>query len=388
MKLKVLVIVVLLAAGAAAIFVSLGGLPSAQSGSATTYLTATAATGDVTDEVAATGTVAPSATYALGFGAPPRLDSDATATAGSGTWLVDEVKATVGQHVKAGDVLATASTADLRKQLTIAKSTLLSAKVGQRQAKATLDDASGTDATRQAKIGYYNAVNSRRQAETDLAGIEDQIALAKIVAPIDGIITAVSVQPGLESTGTAITLASDAFEVTADVVEADVSSMSMGQAATVTVDAIDAVIGGTVAAIAPVAGSSSGSGSVVSFPVTVALTGAPAALKPGMTADLTIVTASAPGVLTIPSSALRGTAGSYRVQVMGADGQPSSAPVEVGLVTDTLAEIKGGLAAGDVVVTGTAADLLSTTNATDGGRGGLGGGVVGIPGGGGGRFQP
>lgn len=384
MKLKLLIILVLLAAGGAAVFVSLGGLPSGGSASATTYLTATAATGDVTDEVAATGAIAPAASYVLGFGTPARLVLDAATTAGSGTWLVVAVNVAAGQAVKAGDVLATAATTDLRKQLIVANTSLAAAQVGERQAKATRDAATTTDALRQAKIGYYNAVNARRQAESDVASLKDQIALATLVAPIDGTVTAVAIAPGLETTGTAITMASDVFQVTADVVETDISSMTVGQAATITVDAINAAISGTVDAIAPAAGSTGGSGSVVSFPVTVTLTGAPAALRAGMTADLTIVTASAPNVLTVPSSALRGTAGTYRVQVMGADGTPAATPVEVGLVTDTLAEITGGLAAGDVVVTGTAADRTGTTTIT----GGFGGGVA-IPGvGGGRRTQP
>jgi macrolide-specific efflux system membrane fusion protein len=376
-KLKVFVILVLVVAGGAAVFVSLGGLPAGGSTDAATYRTATAVTGDVTDEVAATGTSASTSTYVLGFGTAPRL-SDGTATAGSGTWLVDTVDAVVGQAVKKGDVLATASTDDLREQLKIAETSLAGAVIGVSQAKSALADASGTDPVRQAKVGYYNAVNGRRQAESTVADLEAQIALATITAPIDGTVTAVAIVPGLESTGTAITLAASTYEVTADVVESDISAMTIGQEATVTVDAIDAVIGGTVAAIAPAASGASG-GDVVSFPVTVALTGAPSALRAGMTADITIVTASATDVLTIPSTALRGTAGSYRVQVMGVDGTPVATAVEVGLVTDTTAEITGGLTAGDVVVTGTTADRTGTTTTVGGERGGFGGGVA-VPG--------
>jgi len=383
-KLKVLVILLLVVAGGAAVFVSLGGLPAGGSTDAPTYLTATATTGDVTDEVAATGSIASTSTYVLGFGTAPRL-SDGTATAGSGTWLVETVDAGVGQAVKKGDVLATASTADLKAQLRIAETSLDAAVIGVSQAKAALADASGTDPVRRASVAYYNAVNGRRQAESSVADLQAQIVLATITAPIDGIVTAVAIVPGLESTGTAITLAASTYEVTADVVESDISAMTISQEATITVDAIDAVIGGTVSAIAPAASGASG-GSVVSFPVTVTLKGAPSALRAGMTADITIVTASATDVLTIPSTALRGTAGSYRVQVLGGDGTPAATPVEVGLVTDTMAEITSGLAAGDVVVTGTTADRTGTTTTT-GDRGGFGGGAV--PGvGGGGRFQP
>ena len=82
--------------------------------------------------------------------------------------------------------------------------------------------------------------------------------------------------------------------------------------------------------------------------------------------DITIVTASATGVLTIPAAALRGTAGDYRVQVLGADGTPTTRPVTVGLVTSTDAEIRSGLNEGEMVVTGTAADRLATNRSPNG----------------------
>ena len=44
--------------------------------------------------------------------------------------------------------------------------------------------------------------------------------------------------------------------------------------------------------------------------------------------------------------------GDYSVMVLGADGQPQAKPVEVGLVTNTTAEIKSGLTEGEAVVTG------------------------------------
>lgn len=377
MKLKLLVIIVLVVAGGAAIAYSVGGIQLAGSANATQYLTTPVTTGDVTDSVAATGTIASTATYDLGFGAPPVLTTDSSAAAGAGTWTVTDVKATVGQAVKQGDVLATASTADLAQQLVMAQSSLRAARIQEKQAKQALSDASGTDAIRQAKVGKYNAVNARRDAQQKVDDLRAQIRYATLKAPIDGTVTAVNVAKGLDSTGTAISIASSSYEVTADVVESDISSMSVGQEATIGVDAIGATITGTVSAIAPTAGDSSGSGSVVSYPVTVTLTGAPKALRAGMTADITIVTASATNVLTIPAEALRGTTGDYRVQVMGADGTPTVTPVEVGLVTSSTAEIKSGLAAGDTVITGTTADRIATSgsNSGNGFNRGFGGGT-------------
>jgi macrolide-specific efflux system membrane fusion protein len=118
----------------------------------------------------------------------------------------------------------------------------------------------------------------------------------------------------------------------------------------------------------------------VSFAVTIELAEAPDALRPGMSAEVTIVTASAQDVLTVPSRALSGSGDNYTVRVVGADGTIEVRAVTVGLVTDSLAEIQSGLSAGDAVVTGT-----SSTDALGGGggfQGGPGGGFQGGPGGG------
>ena len=114
---------------------------------------------------------------------------------------------------------------------------------------------------------------------------------------------------------------------------------------------------------------------MVSYPVVVTLTDPPATLRSGMSADVTITIASATNVLTVPAEALRGTDGDYRVLILDADGQPQAQAVEVGLVTNTAAEIKSGLAEGQEVVTGTSSASSGTTTTP-----GFGGGFGGVPG--------
>ena len=130
---------------------------------------------------------------------------------------------------------------------------------------------------------------------------------------------------------------------------------------------------GKVTAIAPTAAGDT-TGGVVSYAVTVSLDNVPATVRAGMTADVTITIDSATNVLTVPAAALRGTAGNYSVLVLGADGTPTAQPVEVGLVTNTTAEIKSGLAEGQEVVTGV--NTAQNGTATNG-NGGFGGGGFG-----------
>jgi macrolide-specific efflux system membrane fusion protein len=384
MKLKLFLILLLVVAGGGAIFVSMGGLSA--SATTTTYLTAQAAVGDVSDDVAATGSIATTASYGLAFGAPAHLvDAAATTSGGSATWRVESVAVALGDHVTKGEKLATASTADLADDLTTAVANRRSGAIQLQIAKENLDAATTTAARRQARIAYYQAQAQLAQAQTAERDLQAQVAAATLVAPIDGIVSAVNVRPGLDApSGDAIVVDAATYEVTADVVESDISSVSLGQPAAVAVSSVGADIDGTVSAISPAASTStSDSGtSVVSYAVTVTLTDPPAELRSGMTADITITTASVSNVLTVPAAALSGTAGSYAVRVLGTDGTPQVRPVDVGLVTSTLAEIKSGLNAGDTVITGTASERATTT--TTGGFGPGGGTFVGP---GGARFQ-
>jgi len=380
MKLKILAIVGLAVVGIGAMVVAAGGLPSSTAAT-TQYLTGTVTTGNVTQDVAATGSVASSESYGLSFGSPAHL-AGATASSASATWTPTDVKVKVGDVVKVDDVLATADTTDLKRQLAEANRALDNANISYRQAKADLsaaNDAAVNSQIRTAKTGINNAksqISSATKTRNDLAA---QIKDATLIAPIDGVVTAVNVVTGLEApSGDAIVIDAATFEVTADVVESDLASMAIGQTASVTIGAVGADVTGTVTAIAPTTTGSS-SGGVVSYPVTISLSGVPSTVRAGMTADVTITIDSATDVLTVPAAALRGTAGNYTVLILGADGAPTAQPVEVGLITNTTAEIKSGLTAGEAVVTGVA-NAQTGTAAT--GNGGFGGGAIGIPGGG------
>jgi RND family efflux transporter MFP subunit len=264
----------------------------------------------------------------------------------------------------------------LQNQIEDARRSVQSARLQVIQAQADLQDALTGDPKFQARIALNSARSAKANADATLAALIDQRNRDTIVAPIDGIVTDVAlVEGGDAPSGAAITIESGSLVVSTSVVESDVASISVGQAATVTISALDEVVEGTVASIAPSAEEASTSG-VVSFAVTVELSEVPAALRPGMTAEVTIVVASAQDVLTVPSRALSGSGDSYTVRVVAADGTVEVRAVTVGLVTDSLAEIQSGLSAGDAVVTGS-----SSTDA-------LGGGGGAFPGGGpGGAFQ-
>ena len=382
MKRKLFALIVLVAIGVAAMAVTFGGFGAAAATS-NQYLTTPATVGNVTDEVAATGSLAPAATYGLVFGADAYLSTgaDGEAPQVDRTWPVTDVRVKPGDRIKAGDVLATAATADAQRDLASATADLRTANINLTIAKERLADArdaDDTDAERQALIQYYAAKNQRSKASEDLSAIQRQIKAAVLRAPIDGIVAAVNITKGFDApAGPAILIASSGFTVTTDVVESDLVDVEIGQTAAVNVDAIGASLEGTVTAISPTAGDSQTG--VVSYPVTITIANPPATARSGMSADVSITTATANNVLTVPSTALKGAQGQYAVMVLDADGTTRMVPVDVGLVTNTMAEIKSGLEAGAAVVTGTTADLVSNSFT---GSGRFQGGGVAIPGGG------
>ncbi|HEY7131498.1 MAG TPA: efflux RND transporter periplasmic adaptor subunit [Candidatus Limnocylindrales bacterium] len=389
MKLKLLAIVALLVIGGAALLVAVGGFPRGAA-AAVTYLTSTATVTDVSNDVASTGSIAAATSWSLAFGSAPTTgdasssdssSSNASNGSSSGTWTVSKVDVKVGDTVKAKQVLATGTNATLSADITSAKNTVTSSGLQLIMARDSYDsavDADDTDQIRQARIQLLNAQNAYDQAKASLKDLQDTAAHASLVAPAAGIVTAVNVTAGADApSGAAITVDSTSYQVTADVVESDISAIQLGQSATVSVSSIGADLDGKVAAIAPTAASSSSSSSVVSFAVTIDVTSPPATLKSGMSADITITTASASNVLAVPAAAIRGSNGNYSVLVLQ-DGQPVSTPVQVGLMTSSLVEVKSGLNEGDVVVTGTSSQQRSSGTVTNG--------FV-VPGGGGGRTE-
>jgi macrolide-specific efflux system membrane fusion protein len=364
MRLKLFAIVILLVVAAGAVVVAMGGLSPAAS-AASSLLTAPASVTDVTDEIAATGSVGATDTYNLAFG----VDGGPTVR-----WRVAEVKSAVGDRVTKGQVLATADTTDLEAQIAEATRAAKSAALQLKQATTDHDNASTTATRRQTQISLYNAQSADAQAKADLADLKALRATASITAPADGIVTVVSIASGSEApTGPAIEMISAELQIVTNVVESDVAAIKVGQQATISVAALDVSLRGTVTGIDPV-GTGSGSNGVVQFAVAVSLDAPPAGLRPGMSADISIVAASATNVLAIPSRALSGKAGAYSVRVMAGDGSVATRSVEVGLVTSSLAEIKSGLQAGELVVTGTSSTQDQPTNI--GGGAFPGGGIV------------
>ncbi|MCL4395688.1 MAG: efflux RND transporter periplasmic adaptor subunit [Chloroflexi bacterium] len=408
MKRNVLIIaVVIVVVVIAAVFFGIQQM-NAKAATATKVQTATAQLGTLVATVAEAGNITAPNTASLAFSS-------------SGT--VKAVEAQVGQQVKQGQVLMELDTTDLQTALKTAQSGLVSAqasldsaKLKQAQvpqqlvvAKEALDNAGVTlnqaqlaynaiawrndvamtsqaSTLQTATIAYQTALANYQiaaegitdtttvttaQAAVDSAQVavtqaQDNLDKAKLVAPFDGSVAAVNFAVGDTASGTAVVVADlNHLQVNATVAEVDIPNIKVGQAAQITLDAVsNKTYDGKVAAIGPVGTVTSG---VVNYPVTVDVTNPDDQIKPGMTANLSVIINQRDNVLLVPLRAVR-TQGNQKLVTVLFKGQQIDTPVQVGLTNDTSVEITQGLKAGDQVVLG-----QTTTRTTGGGGPGFGG---------------
>jgi HlyD family secretion protein len=157
--------------------------------------------------------------------------------------------------------------------------------------------------------------SNREEVEREMAAVqvsEDYLRKTRFDAPIDGTITQLSIERGeiavigtMNNPGTVILTVADLarMKVEADVDETDVSTVTLGQSAEVKVDALpDTTLTGRVSDIAnsPTIEDVATQEQQTNFKVDVMIDNPPRMLRPGMTADVEIKTATRDSVLTVP----------------------------------------------------------------------------------------
>ena len=173
---------------------------------------------------------------------------------------------------------------------------------------------------------------------------------AQIVAPFDGVVTAVNITLGESaSTGSGAIQLADLghLEIVVNMAEVDVPRIKVGEAAEISLDALpDAQLTGKVTEISPAGVLTQG---VVNYPVTVALADPGNGVLTGMTANVNIVTDQRDNVLMVPNRAVH-TQGRQKLVTVLFEGQQIQVPVQTGLSNDTMTEVTSGLNEGDTVL--------------------------------------
>jgi HlyD family secretion protein len=323
-----------------------------------------------------------------------------------------------GDPVKRGDVMLQLDDTQYRSAYDQARAALSSAEARLRDAEASLrvaennyqrqrtlfDDKllsnaewdQATSAIESARVGVHTAREevARSRAARDAA--LDNLGKCRFVAPFDGVVSALYVEEGeivvigtMNNPGTQIMTVSDLSRmlVRADVDETDVVDVRIGQQATITVDAFpDTTFAGTIVEIGNTAKRTAASAveGQTNFEVEVVFDETVPQVRPGMTADVEIETATHVRTLGVPIQAVvvrtprelekdgkkgRGRASADAVaaasdsaekakdeEITGVfvnkDGTAEFVPVKTGLASETTIEIFGDVAEGARVVSG------------------------------------
>ncbi|SVC03630.1 uncharacterized protein METZ01_LOCUS256484, partial [marine metagenome] len=164
------------------------------------------------------------------------------------------------------------------------------------------------------QASYQIAKSSLEQAKSSLESRKDDLDKARIVAPQDGIVTALNKEVGEMAVGgmfqaEVLMIIADLnrMEVIVDVNENDVISVSLGDTTEIEIDAFqDTIFYGVVSEIAHMAQTSSmGSAEqVTNFEVKIRIIDVPEGIRPGMSATANIVTDKKIDALAIPIQSL------------------------------------------------------------------------------------
>lgn len=301
-KKKWMLIVACVVVLAAIVYALMGGKKEAP---VMDYETARVEKATIGNSVTATGTIEPVTKVEVG-------------TQVSG--IIDKIYVDYNSVVHKGQIIAELDKTNLMSELNSAKSNLAGAKsdldyqrANYKRIKALYDKelVSGNE--------YDTALLSLRQAESTYAQRKEAVSKAQtnlgyaiITSPIDGIIISKAVEEGQTvaasySTPTLFTIAQDLTDmrVIADVDEADIGEVEVGQRVSFTVDAYPGeTFEGQVTQVRLEATTES---NVVTYEVVISASNKDLKLKPGLTANVTIFTLERNNIVSVPTKALRFT---------------------------------------------------------------------------------
>ncbi len=281
------------------------------------YKTAKIERGPLRSSVTATGTVNPVVSVMVGTQVSGRISA---------------LHADFNSLVKRGDLLAEIDPTSFEAQLEQARASLAVAAAAREKDSAGLDDAernrrrtkelfdaqvaSRSDLDQAetnlelARASLNSAKASCQQAEAAVAVALTNLKYTRILSPVDGTVVSRNVDVGQTvaasfTTPTLFNIAKDLKQMQIDtaVNEADIGRVNMDQPVEFTVDAYgETIFKGVVQQIRI---SPAVVQNVVTYDVVVRVENPELKLKPGMTANVNIITETRDGVLKVPNGALR-----------------------------------------------------------------------------------
>ena len=335
------------------------------------YKTQKIENGDIMESITASGTINPLSTVSVGSQASGRIaeiyvDYNSVVKKGQLLALIDQenAKATVQQREAALDI-AKAQVAVEENNIKYYKKAL------NRISKLNASKYSTEKDLEAAERDYDNSVAQLaleqaqvKQAQASLNSAQTELSYTEIKAPVDGIVISKSVEVGQTvaasfETPEIFSVAEDLtkMQIEASVVEADIAKVKEGQQVRFTVDSYaDDYFYGTVTQVRNEAITTS---NVVTYTVVIGIDNTDLKLKPGMTANVEIITAEEKNVMLVPNQALRfyidDSDKAKRYKDRGVwiikNGRPGRVTVKIGVSDDDNTQIlESSLKIGDEVI--------------------------------------
>ncbi|MEO6969805.1 MAG: efflux RND transporter periplasmic adaptor subunit [Chthoniobacterales bacterium] len=361
--------IILVGVGAVVVFFALFAFRQCGGGGATEYQTTTITRGAITQAVTATGTLNPVVNVQVGSqisGNIQKLSVDFNSPVKAGE-VVAEIDPAVFQAavMQAQGDLDNAKAALELAQITLKRTEELVAK--QNSAQADLDQARASLHQAQANLKIKEGALQKAQVDLDHC---------TITSPIDGIVISRNVDVGQTvaaslSAPIIFTIANDLskMQIDANVAEADIGTVDTLQKVDFTVDAFPRrTFHGAVVQVrnAPITVQN-----VVTYDTVIGVNNADLKLKPGMTANVSIVGAQRDNALKISNAALRfrppdatppplggrggpgkpGEHSAERTVYVLRGASPSAVQIKAGISDGIFTEVLDGLKEGDRVVT-------------------------------------
>jgi RND family efflux transporter MFP subunit len=262
---------------------------------------------------------------------------------------------TVGDQVRAGDVVARLDEADLRLQVEAAEAARTAARIALDMAETNFDRVASLQskgwASRQASDTETVTVEEARarllQAERAAELARNQLGYATLRADADGIVTGTLAEPGqvLTAGQPVVRLAhAGAREAVVAIPEAMMRGVEAARARVELWSEPGVMRDATLHELSPVADAATRT-----FEARYALRDS-ADLELGMSVTVSLAIGGVDPAATVPLSALLDSGSGPQVWVVGADGRLEARPVRVGGVDGASARIVAGLADGDRVV--------------------------------------
>ncbi len=337
----------------------------------TVYKTQKIETGDIMESITASGTINPLSTVSVGSQASGRIaeiyvDYNSVVKKGQLLALIDQenAKATVQQREAALEI-AKAQVAVEENNIKYYKKAL------NRISKLNASKYSTEKDLEAAERDYDNSVAQLaleqaqvKQAQASLNSAQTELSYTEIKAPVDGIVISKAVEVGQTvaasfETPELFSVAEDLtkMQIEASVVEADIAKVKEGQNVRFTVDSYsDDYFYGTVTQVRNEATTTS---NVVTYTVVIGIDNTDMKLKPGMTANVEIITAEEKDVMLVPNQALRfyidDSDNAKRYKDRGVwlmkNGKPERVAVKIGVSDEDNTQIlEGDIKLGDEII--------------------------------------